>query len=313
MQLPAAIANPPEFITQLRDLNISIDDKIPTVEEVERALMKLPPRKSSLDVEAEAIQAAWKNEDFKNLLVQYVQQIWVDEKVPSQWAESRISSLWKYKGSPSDPSTYRGIALGPILVKLYMNILLVRMKKFYDGNLLKTQFGFREGKGCNDGIFVMKSLQSIAVKHQVELYTCYVDLTAAYDHLNRAALFASMKARIDNFDSQGNDNHKAIRIIEKLYAFTTAYIKGDVAEEFFEFLTGVRQGGNESPTCYNFYADYAIRDWRNRCSTAKLPGLQISYQILGSATSREQREKCKNTGTMDDSEGGFADDTGTHA
>lgn len=190
-----------------------------------------------------------------------------------------------------DPSTYRGIALGPILVKLYMNVLMVRMKKFYDGNLLKTQFGFREGKGCNDGIFVIKSLQSIAVKHQIELYTCYVDLTAAYDHLNRAALFASMKARIDNYDNQGNDNHKAIRIIEKLYAFTTAYIKGDVAEEFFEFLTGVRQGGNESPTCYNFYADYAIRDWRDRKATWVKNS--ISYPGLGNIKRTERKMQVK--------------------
>lgn len=275
--------------------------------------MRLSPRKSSLDVEAEAVQAAWKNEQFKSLLVEYVAQIWATEKVPAQWAESQISPLWKRKGSPSDPATYRGIALGPILVKLFMNVLMVRMKDFYEGNLLKTQFGFREGKGCNDGIFVMKQLQSIAVQQQKELYTCYVDLTAAYDHINRVALFTSMKARISNFDRHGNDNHKAIRIIEGLYSFTTAYIKGDAQEESFEFLTGVRQGGNESPQCYNFFADYAIRDWRDRCLKAELPGLEIPYFIVGSATSREQREKSASRGTTNDSEGGFADDTGVHA
>ena len=118
-----------------------------------------------------------------------------------------------------------------------------------------TQFGFRSGKGCNDGIYVLKQLQEISYQSQTKLFTCFVDLTAAYDHINRTFLFQSIRNRIPD-----DARTMCIDILENLYSLTKSYlVDEDPSKDSFETTSGVRQGGNESANLFNFYLDYAIR------------------------------------------------------
>ena len=108
-----------------------------------------------------------------------------NKEIPTQWVITRISAIWKQKGSPLDKTKYRGISLGSIIVKIVMNIILTRTSNFYERQLLTTQFGFRTGKECNDSIYMCKQLQEIAHRSNRKLYTCFVDLCSVYDHINR--------------------------------------------------------------------------------------------------------------------------------
>lgn len=56
---------------------------------------------------------------------------------------------------------YRSIWIGPIIVKVWMNIILISLSSFYESQFLTIQFGFRSSKGCNDGIYVIKQLHEI--------------------------------------------------------------------------------------------------------------------------------------------------------
>jgi len=266
-----------------------------------------------LDTEAELIKAAWCIKSYRQLLHQYICEIWDKEIIPNKWSESRITPLWKRKGSRLDPCMYRGIALGSILVKIFMNIIIDRMETFYNKNLLKTQFGFRKNKGCNDGIFVMKQLQSIAIQQNRPLYTCFVDLSSAYDHINRKALFQSIKNRINPTGFDNNDNLKCVRILEQLYNYTTAFIKDEDPASKFIVSTGIRQGGNEAQNLFVLYEDYALRIWREKCEKLGLNNLNIDYHIPSAATDRVQRSIAPVSGTLKDSEGAFADDIGIHS
>lgn len=75
-------------------------------------------------------------------------------------------------------------------MKVIMNIVLTRFSSFYESQLFPIKFGFRSSKGCNNGITYHP--QNMHTCHQTipivnlsnrRIYTCYVDFTAAYDHI----------------------------------------------------------------------------------------------------------------------------------
>lgn len=47
----------------------------------------------------------------------------IDNKPPKAWRESKITPLYKNKGSTADPSNYRSIAVSPPFAKLLMTII----------------------------------------------------------------------------------------------------------------------------------------------------------------------------------------------
>ena len=124
-----------------------------------------------------------------------------------------------------------------------MNIILKRIANFYNTQLKRTQFGFRSGMGCNDGIFMIKQLQDIASLSERPLYVCFIDLTAAFDHVNRDLLFKTIRNRLS--DDQNTVN---IDIIENLYMDTKSYMQNEDPEyDSFPTKSGVRQGGRKAP------------------------------------------------------------------
>ena len=78
--------------------------------------------KASLDVEADILKLATTIPEFQLALVDYFQAIWEERNTPPQWSLSRITPIWKRKGSVLDPKQYRGISVGPILAKVGMNM-----------------------------------------------------------------------------------------------------------------------------------------------------------------------------------------------
>ena len=306
LQTPSEIENPPEYIQVLKDSNLEILNMPPTSEEISDAIKQLNKGKSSLDIEPEIIKLADSIPSFKLTIDHYFTKIWQQKQIPHQWRTSKITPIWKGKGSASDPSKYRGISNSSILCKVGMNIVLKRLSTFYNSQLKRTQFGFRKGLGSNDGIYLLRQLQEIASISQRNLYTCFIDLSAAFDHVNRELLFKTIKNRLTS--SQVNIN---IKLIEELYSSTTSYIQDQNPEtDSFKTDSGVRQGGNEGPPLYNLYADYSLRVYEERAKENGVNGLGIPYLIPNEATSRAQKELAPASGSYDDAEGGYADDLG---
>ena len=307
--MPREIADPPDYIKILQTNYIHINNEIPTINEITSAINKLKSNKSSLDIRSETLKVTITVDEYSQFLLDFFQLIWQEKRLPDQWAISRITALWKQKSSPKDPLMYRGISIGSIIVKLLMNIILDRLSNFYESQLLTTQFGFRSGKGCNDGIFVVKQLQEIACRSNKKLYTCFVDLSAAYDHINRQFLFHSIRNRIPS-----GERVDCIEILNELYNSTKSFMSDDdPITDLFPTSSGVRQGGNESPNLFNLYIDYALRVFRNRCDSENLTHLSIPFLIPNYCTNREQRMRAPARGICIDDEGGYADDIGIHS
>ena len=73
----------------------------------------------------------------------------------------------------------------------------------------------------------------------------FVDLSAAFDHVDRRWLFKTIKQRLQN-----NIDCKLFELLETLYSSTTTALAGHELEKFVIGL-GVRQGGSESPLLFN--------------------------------------------------------------
>ena len=70
--------------------------------------------------------------------------LWENLDLPSSWGNSRLKTLWKGKGSKKDPSKYRGLSIGSTVCKLIVNIILNRLRSWYEAQLTDHQNGFRK-------------------------------------------------------------------------------------------------------------------------------------------------------------------------
>jgi hypothetical protein len=53
----------------------------------------------------------------------------IDNKPPETWRASKITPLYKNKGSTADPSNYRSLAITPPFTKLFMTVMNRRLTK----------------------------------------------------------------------------------------------------------------------------------------------------------------------------------------
>ena len=201
--------------------------------------------------------------------------MWTQIEVPSQWGHSRLVALWKgpLKGKVDDPTTYRGLQIGATLCKVMVVIIINRIHDWYDKQLLDQQQGFRTGRGTTDGIFLAKALQQVAKKTGKEVNVLFVDLSAAFDHVDRRWLFRTLKQRIQN-----NTDCKLFDLLETLYSSTTTALSKHELETFVIEL-GVRQGGSESPLLFNLYIDYVMRVFLLECAKQNIRFVKTKYSI----------------------------------
>ncbi|XP_066926178.1 uncharacterized protein [Clytia hemisphaerica] len=178
--------NLPLFLEELQNIsrNIHIDDSPPTIDEIEHQLKLLKNNKASNDIAPDILKAC--NHPIMNQVIHRMTlNLWNNLDIADAWGNSKLKTLWKNKGSKSDPTKYRGISIGSTVCKLIINIILERSRPWYETQLSDEKNGFRQNRGTTDGIFTLKRVQQITQKKLQLLYLLFVDLTAAFDHISR--------------------------------------------------------------------------------------------------------------------------------
>ena len=72
-------------------------------------------------------------------------------KLPEEWVLSSLVPIFKGKGDPLNPNSYRGIKLLEDAFKLYEKILYGHLREVLDTD--KMQYGFMQGRGTVDAVF----------------------------------------------------------------------------------------------------------------------------------------------------------------
>ncbi|BHF57987.1 hypothetical protein SprV_0100093600 [Sparganum proliferum] len=110
--------------------------------------------------------------------------------VVEDFKDATIVHLYKGKGTRQLCSNHLGISLLNIAGKIFVRILLNRLNKHLEQGLLpESQCGFRRHRGTTNMIFVVRKLQKKCLEMRTHLYTTFVDLTKAFDTVNRDGLW----------------------------------------------------------------------------------------------------------------------------
>ena len=78
--------------------------------------------------------------------------------VSKDWRSTVIVPLYKGKGERTECSNYKGISLLSVVGKIYIGILVDRIRKVTEGLIDDEQGGFRAGRGCVGQIFILKQI-----------------------------------------------------------------------------------------------------------------------------------------------------------
>ena len=281
---PDELKNVPRFIRKLKDIApCQMKISPPDINEVQSCLNKLKNGKASKDIPSIFLKHASENIEFLTELTKMYQDVWSTMQVPKIWGHSRLISLWKgpLKGKIDDPTAYRGLQIGSTLCKLMVIIIINRIKEWYESQLLDQQQGFRSGRGTTDGIFLTKGLQQIVKKTNQNAHLLFVDLTAAFDHIDRKWLFKTIKQRLKN-----DTDCKLFNLLESLYSSTTTALAEHELDEFVIEL-GVRQGGPESPLLFNLFIDYVMRVFLDECKKQNVEFIRLKYIIPKAACTND--------------------------
>ena len=109
--------------------------------------------------------------------------------IPQDWRDLILVTLFK-KGSKSDGSNFRDISLLSIVGKLFSRIILNRLVcTIVNGILPESQCSFRASHGTVDMIFSARQLQEKCKEQNLPLYQCFIDLSKAFDTVNRSTLW----------------------------------------------------------------------------------------------------------------------------
>ena len=122
-------------------------------------------------------------------LLDIVVCIWRGGQVPQQWKYAIITILRKKKDQTAC-GNYRDISLVAHAGKILLKIIARRLSEYCErvGILLEEQSGFRPNLSTTDMILVIRRLKELAQKKRIPVYICFIDLTKAYDSVDRTLL-----------------------------------------------------------------------------------------------------------------------------
>ena len=124
------------------------------------------------------------------VLTTIFQGIFSSAKYPEPWTNSKLFTIFK-KGNPALPSNYRGITLIDGLAKLFDMVLNARLTRWFTPT--REQAGAQAGRGCLEHILTLRLITDHARRKKTKLYVTFVDFSAAYDRVPRAALFDRLR------------------------------------------------------------------------------------------------------------------------
>ena len=191
--------------------------------------------------------------------------IWVTGCVPQAFRDSIITLLFK-SGDRRDCNNYRTLSLnehqGKLLERMVLNRLLDLVGKVPEC-IPDSQCGFVPGRSTMNAAFMDRGLSSEYRSRGKELFKCYIDLTKAYDRVDRKLLWKLL-------DKIGVPS-KLKNVIQGLHdgARGRVRINGQFSE-WFNLSIGLRQGAIFSPTLFNIFFGEIIRQMKIRFEQREL-------------------------------------------
>ena len=187
-----------------------------------------------------------------NHLHQLILKCWRSREIPQDFKDAKITTLYKNKGDRGDCNNYRGISLLSITGKVLARILIKRLQEIAEQVYPEAQCGFRPRRSTTDMIFSVRQLQEKAREQRQLLYLAFVDLTKAFDLVDRNALFMVLEKAgcppilLDLIKSFHNGMRGKVQF------------DGDLSQSF-QIIRGVKQGCVLAPTLFGIYFSFVFK------------------------------------------------------
>ena len=198
------------------------------------------------------------------ILLDILNECYRSKTVPHEWKQALVVSIYKGKGSESDPANYRPISLLNVMYKVYAALLQKRLAAAHDHKLRVTQFGFRQHKSTQEPIFILRRLQDYSAKTGQHFHMLFLDWKQAFDKIDHRSMLIALK-RI------GVHEHY-LAIIKDLYTDPEFCTQGYNAQrEWGKVKTGIRQGCPMSPYLFIIVMTVLFDDVDKRLRTHGVP------------------------------------------
>uniref|UniRef100_A0A183S9S8 Reverse transcriptase domain-containing protein n=1 Tax=Schistocephalus solidus TaxID=70667 RepID=A0A183S9S8_SCHSO len=155
--------------------------------------------------------------------------------------------------------------------KIFAHILLPRLNgQLEQGLIPESQCGFRQYRGTTDMIFAARQLQGKCQEMRTQLYTTFVDLTKAFDTVNRDGLW--------KFTQKFGCPERFTHMVRQLHDGMTARVTDNgTVSEAFAVTNGVKQGGVLAPILFSLmFSAMLLNAYRD-----EQPGIRIVYRTDG--------------------------------
>lgn len=232
-------------------------DKLITLEEVEKVLKTLPSNKAPGTDRIPYEFFKFTPISFKKVLMNLFNSIFTADEIPMSFKDSLIFPIYK-KGNIESAENYRGISFLNSIAKIFSAILLHRLQIWEEHHKILNEYqaGFRRNYSTFDNIY---NLTSIIQIYGNKLYCFFVDFKAAFDTVNRNALFYKLhKLGIST---------KFLRILREWYTNNRAAIwDGENLSNFMETTIGLRQGCLLSPILFALFINDLYDEIKGGCT-----------------------------------------------
>ena len=165
-------------------------------------------------------------------------------EIPDEWKTAKMKLLYKGKGDPQNPNSYRGIALENSAYKIFMKILTNRLEMLTENQIPECQFGFRRNKGTLQAVkFVMDEIEEALrrITGKPKFFAVFIDYKKAFDLLDREKVMTKVKRII-------GDTHPLSSILNNILAYNFIEIDdGVTTAPKIRQTNGVLQGDPISP------------------------------------------------------------------
>jgi len=125
-----------------------------------------------------------------------IKQVWQTGVIPPDWKKEIILPIYKGKGSPKDCKNLGGISLLSTSGKMFATVLLnkVRDQLWPHRRVEQSEFNFTPGRLTTDRIFTLNTIIQSRKEFQIPLWIAFVDLKAAFDSVDRMALWKLLRS-----------------------------------------------------------------------------------------------------------------------
>ena len=146
-------------------------------------------------------------------------------------------------------------------------IFQARLQQYVNHELQHVQAGFRKGRGTRDQIANLCWIMEKAREFQKNIYLCFIDYVKAFDCVDHNKLWKILQ-------EMGIPDHLTC-LLRNLYAGQEASVRtGHGTTDGFQIGKGERQACILSPSLFNLYAEYFMRN-------AGLDDAQSGIKIAG--------------------------------